>query len=98
MLEYDKIDSSEGLTLIKQINQKNVCFVIIGIFCLDNNFTYGPYLCDGCYNIMWKTIIFKKMLLLMLKSIRRIYFLYMSKREANILMTNSDLIDKKGIL
>ena len=32
MLENDKIDISEGLTLIKQINQKNVCFVIIGTF------------------------------------------------------------------
>ena len=32
MLEYDKIDISEGLSLIKQINQKIVCFVIIGIF------------------------------------------------------------------
>ena len=33
----------------------------------------------------------------MLKSICRIYFLYMSKREAKILMTNSDLIDKKKV-
>ena len=22
---------------------------------LDNNFSYGPYLCDGCYNIMQKS-------------------------------------------
>ena len=32
------------------------------------------------------------------KSVYRIYFLYMSKREAKILMTNSNLIDKKGAL
>ena len=32
MLEYDKIDISEGTDIIKQINQKNVCFVIIGTF------------------------------------------------------------------
>ena len=32
MLEYDRIDISEGIDLNKQINQKNVCFVIIGIF------------------------------------------------------------------
>ena len=31
MLEYDQIDSSGGLMLIKQIYQKNVIFVIIGI-------------------------------------------------------------------
>ena len=32
------------------------------------------------------------------KSAYRIYFLYMSKREAKKLMTNSNLIDKKGVL
>ena len=32
MLEYDRIDISEGTDAVKQINQKNVCFVIVGIF------------------------------------------------------------------
>ena len=32
------------------------------------------------------------------KSAYRIYFLYMSKLEVKKLMTNSNLIDKKGIL
>ena len=32
------------------------------------------------------------------KSVYRIYFLYVSKREAKNLMGNSNLIDKKGIL
>ena len=32
------------------------------------------------------------------KSAYRIYFLYMNKREAKILMSNSNLIDKKCIL
>ena len=32
------------------------------------------------------------------KSVYIIYFLYMSKREAKILMTNANLMDKKGVL
>ena len=32
MIEYERIDISEKLMLIRQINQKNVSFVIIGIF------------------------------------------------------------------
>ena len=32
------------------------------------------------------------------ESVYRIYFLYMSKREAKKLMTNSNLIDKNGAL
>ena len=31
MIEYKRIDTSEGLMLIKQIYQKNVIFVTIGI-------------------------------------------------------------------
>ena len=32
------------------------------------------------------------------ESVYRICFLYMSKREAKKLMTNSNLVDKKGVL
>ena len=32
------------------------------------------------------------------KSVYRIYFLYISKHEAKILMNNTNLIDKKGAL
>ena len=32
MLQYEKLIFQKGLMLIRQINQKNVCFAIIGIF------------------------------------------------------------------
>ena len=32
------------------------------------------------------------------ESVYKIFFLHMSKREAKKLMTNSNLIDKKGVL
>ena len=32
MLEYDRIDISEGIDVDKTNKSKNVCFVIIGIF------------------------------------------------------------------
>ena len=66
---------------------------------LDKNVSYGPYLCNGCYNIMQKSTDFKNITIVHVKkSVYRIYFLYMSKREANKLMRNSNLIDKKGAL
>ena len=84
--------------LICQINQKNVCFVIIGIF-FDKNFSYGPDLCDGCYNIMQKSIKFKNNAMVHIrKSAYRIHFLYMSKRAAKKVINNSNLIGKKGVL
>ena len=46
---------------------------------LDKSFTYGPYLCDGCYNIMQKSTDFKNIAIAHVKkSVYRIYFLGMT--------------------
>ena len=66
---------------------------------LDKNFSYEPYLCNGCYNVVQKCNKLKNIAIAHVKkSAYRIYFEYMSKREAKKLMTNSNLIDKKGVL
>ena len=66
---------------------------------LDKNFSYGPHLCDGCYNIMQKLVNFKNIAIVHVKkSAYRTYFLYMSKREAKKSMNNSNLINKRCIL
>ena len=83
--------------LIRQMNWKNVCFAIIGIF-LNKNFSYGPYLCDGCYMVQ-KSISFENIAIVHVKkSVYRIFFQDMNKREAKKSMASSNLIDKKGIL
>ena len=95
ILEYDKIDISEGIDVNKTNKSKECMFCHYWYF-LDKNFSYGPYLCDGCYNIAQNikniAIVYVK------KSAYRIYFLYMSKHEAKKWMNNSNLIDKKGVL
>ena len=74
---------------------------------LHKNFSYGPYLCDGCYNMTQKSIdsIDKNINIVYVKgNSYRVHFWYMSKhkrkskRKAINLMTNSNLINKKGIL
>ena len=66
---------------------------------LDKNFSYGQHLCDGCYNIMQKSMDFKIIAIAYIKgSACKIHFWYMSKRKPISLMTNSNLIDKKGVL
>ena len=63
---------------------------------LDKNFNYGPYLCDGYYNIAQKSNDFEKIATIHVgESAYRLYFPYMSKREARKLMNNSNLVDKK---
>ena len=66
---------------------------------LDKSFRYGLYLCDGCYNMRQKCNKLKNVAIVHIKeNAGRIYFLFMSKREAKKIMTNSNLIDKKVIL
>ena len=93
------------LILIKQIKECMLCHYW---YFLSKNFINGPYLCDGCYNIMQKSKDFKNIDIIDIAygkgNAYRIYFWHMSKhkckhkRKAIRLMTNSNLIDKKGIL
>ena len=95
MLEYDKINISEGID-VDATNKSKECMLCHYWYFLDKIFSYGPYLCDGCYNMMQKSIDFKNIAIVRFKkSVYRIYFLHMSKHEAKKLMTNSNLIDKK---
>ena len=96
MLEYGRIDISEGIN-VDMSNKSKESMLCHYYYYLYKNFSYGPYLCDGCYNIMQKCNKFKNIAIVHVKkSVYRIYFLYISKREAKKLMTKSNLIEKKG--
>ena len=58
MLEYDRIDISEGIDVDKTDKSKECMFCHYWYF-LNKNFKYGPYLCDGCYDILQKSTDFK---------------------------------------
>ena len=98
MLEYDRIDISEGID-INKTNLSKECMLCHYWYFLDKNFSYGAYLCDGCYNIVQKSISFKNIAVAHAKkSVYRIYFQDIKKRDAKKIMANSNFIDKKGIL
>ena len=98
MLKYDRIDISEGIDFTRTDRSKE-CMLCHYWYFLNINFSYGPYLCDGCYNIMQKSVDFKNIAIVCIgKSAYRIYFPCMSKHEAKKLMTCSNIIDKMGIL
>ena len=90
MLEYDKIDISEGIDINK--NSKSIeCDICIYWYFLDKIFNYEPYLCNGCHDLMQKAMNFKG-------NDYRIHFWYMSKNDVIVLMTNSNLNDKNWVL
>ena len=49
MLDYDKIDISRGID-VNKTNKSKECMLCHYWYFLNNNFSNGPYLCDGCYN------------------------------------------------
>ena len=50
---------------------------------LDKSFSYGPYLCDGCCNMIQKCNKLKNIAIVYVKeSVYRIFFLFMSKDAA----------------
>ena len=58
MLEYEKIDISDGIDQNKPSNSKE-CSICHYCFFLDRNFNYDPYLCNDCNDMMMKAVSFK---------------------------------------
>ena len=84
MLEYDRIDISEGINLNKTSASKEC--VTIGI-------------CNGCHDLMQKAMSFNDVEIVYVNgSAYRIHFLHVSKDDAINIMNNSNWIDKKGVL
>ena len=74
MLEYERIDISEGID-VDMTNKSKECMLCYYYYFLHKNFSYGPYLCNVCYNIMQKCSKFKNIAIVHVKkSVYRIFF------------------------
>ena len=51
MLQYDRIDISEGIDINKTSASKE-CNICHYWYFLDKNFNYDPYLCNECHDLM----------------------------------------------
>ena len=99
MLEYDRIDISEGIDINMSSDKSKECHSFHYWYFLDKNFSYEPHLCNGCHDLMQKAMSFNDVAIVSIKgSNYRIYFWYMSKDDAISIMHNSNLINKKGVL
>ena len=98
MLVYERIDISDEIDVNKLYESKE-CTLCHYWYYLDKNFSYGPYLCDGCCNMTQKCNELKNIGIIHIKqSVYRICFPFMSKHEAKKLMINYNLTFKKGFL
>ena len=98
MLEYDKIDISEGID-VNKTNALKECDICHYWYFKDIGFKYKPYLRNGCQDLMQRAKSFNDVAIVYLKgSAYRIHFWYISKDDVICIINNSTLIDKKGVL
>ena len=57
MLEYDRIDISEGID-VNKTNLSKECNIYHYWYFKDIGFKYEKYLCNACHDLMQKTMIF----------------------------------------
>ena len=94
MLEFDRINISEGID-INKTNTSKECDICHYWYILDN---YEPYLCNCCHDLMQKAINFNYVAIVSIKgNDYRIHFWYMSKDDAISKMNNSNLNEKTGL-
>ena len=99
MLEHDRIDIPEGIDINKSNDKSKECGICHYWYVLDINFSYQPYLCNGCQDLMQKAMNFNDVAIASVKgNDYGIHFWYMSKNDAISIMHNSNLIDKKSTL
>ena len=98
MLEYDRIDISDGIDF-NRIAASKGCDICHYLYFKDIDFNYEPYLCNGCHDLIKKAMSFNDVAIIYVKgSAYRIHIWYMSKDDAISTMNDSDLVDKKNVL
>ena len=97
MLEYERIDISEGID-INKTNLSKECDICHCWYFKDISFKYEPYFCNRCRDFKQKAMGFNNIAILYIKeNAYRIHFSYMSKDDAVNIMNGSILHDKRGI-
>ena len=71
MLEYERIDISEGIDTNKT-SASQECNICHYWYFLDKTFNYEPYLCSGCHDLMQKAMSFNDLLLYLLYLLKEI--------------------------
>ena len=98
MLEYDKIDISEGID-VNKTNLQTKCDICHYWYFKNIGFKHEPYLCSGCHDLIQKAMSFINIAIVYVKrNAYRIHFWYMSKDNAINMMNGSNLADKRDVL
>ena len=83
MLEYDRIDVSEGIDINKCEETSRRCSLCHFYYFLDENFSYGLFLCNSCHDMSLKAITMKNLTIINHNGNHcRVNFAFISKKNA----------------
>ena len=99
MLEYDRINLSEGIDVNKCEETSRKCSLCQYYYFLNKNFNYQRYLCDGCHDMSVKALSMQHLTIIYHNGqAYRVNYLFMSRNDAFNLIKNSIIINKRGAL
>ena len=99
MLEYDSIGISEGIDINKCEKTSARCSLCNLYYFVDKNFSYGPFLCNGCYDISSKAVSMQNLTIINHNGNHYLVnFAFISKKDAYNLIKNATIINKKVTL
>ena len=99
MLEYDRIDISESIDIKKCKETSKECNLCKSYYFLDKNFNYGPYLCNGCYDMSLKAVSIKNLATVNNNGNHyRVNLEFINKKGAYNLIKNAVIMGEKGTL
>ena len=99
MLEYNRIDLSEGIDVNKCEDTSRKCNLCHYYYFVFKKFNYQRHICDGCHDISTKAISMQNIAIVYHDGqAHRVNFTFMSRNDAFNLMKKSVIIDKKGTL
>ena len=99
MLEYNRIDLSEGIDVNRNTLKSKKCYLRGYWYFINKNFNYQKYMCNGCHDISTKAISMYNLCIRYNNgNAYRINFAFMSKNDALNLIKNLVIIDEKGTL
>ena len=99
MLEYDRINISEAIDIEKCKETSKECNLCKFYYFLNKNFSHGPYLCDGCYDMSLKAVSIKNFAIINHNGNHyRVNFAFMSKKDAYNFIKNTVIMGEKGTL
>ena len=83
MLEYDRIDKSEGIDSTRNKLVSKECWLCCFWYFIDKNFNFDDRLCNGCHDMNMKAVSLNNVAIVYGgNKVHRINFAFMSKNEA----------------